>query len=324
MNDLPEVEPTRSPYADSPSTASITRPHGKGRTTAAIFGMTLLAGMVGGAWLMKQYGPADVSPTASVAAAPGTGDSNAANPPSLPQPQADTSLTPSADTLATDNPAGPTPNVTAFQSSRIAALEQRIAEINLQARAAGGNASRAEGLLVAFAARRAVERGQSLGYIDSELRQRFGSTMPRAVMTIIEASTRRVTADKLREKLETLEPILLSQDGSAASMWSNLTNLFVVRSENAPIVDPAQRLLRAKRALDIGRVDRAVLEVEKMPGAARAGDWLTSARHYNEAQQALDLIESAAIQDPQNLRDFGVKAGPAPAPSPAATPLPTE
>src|SRR6187431_1746543 len=46
---------------------------------------------------------------------------------------------------------------------RIAEMEQRLARIDVQADAAAGNAARAEGLLIAFAARRAVERGDRLG-----------------------------------------------------------------------------------------------------------------------------------------------------------------
>ena len=49
--------------------------------------------------------------------------------------------------------------------SRVAAMEQRLAKLDLQLQAASGNAARTEGLLVAFAARRAVERGAPLGYL---------------------------------------------------------------------------------------------------------------------------------------------------------------
>src|SRR3546814_3305882 len=42
---------------------------------------------------------------------------------------------------------------------RVNRLEQRIAAIDTQSRAAVGNADRAEGLLFAFAARRALDRG---------------------------------------------------------------------------------------------------------------------------------------------------------------------
>lgn len=310
----------QSSYTAPPSPTYVppSRPVGKGRTTAAIFGVTLLAGMVGGAWLMKSYGPRSVLevPVATdagtvAAAAPAQGSSEAF-PYAAP-----------GSSGATDSVPAPVETATGVESGRIAALEQRVNQINVASGDAGANASRAEGLLVAFAARRAVERGQSLGYIESELRQRFGSAMPRAVATIIEASSLHVTADKLRERLEVLEPALMSADGATPGFWSTLSNLFVVRPENAPSVDPTQRMARAKRALDIGRVDRAIVEVEQLPGAKRAQDWLILARRFNEAQKALDLVESAAIQDPRNLRDYGVAPAPAnPLAPAAATPAP--
>lgn len=309
---------------------------GKGRTTAAVLGVTLLAGMVGGAWLMKSYGPrgvvevpmagSDAAGSDAAGSDAGT-NSGAAQGGNEPFPYAAPGSSGATGDGTAGNAAGgtiaPSPEtVSAFESGRIAALEQKVDRINVASGDAGANASRAEGLLVAFAARRAVERGQSLGYIESELRQRFGSAMPRAVATIIEASSLHVTADKLRERLEVLEPALMSADGATPGFWSTLSNLFVVRPENAPSVDPTQRMARAKRALDIGRVDRAIVEVEQLPGAKRADAWLVLARRFNEAQKALDLIESAAIQDPRNLQDYGAPNPLAPAATPPAAPAP--
>jgi hypothetical protein len=57
---------------------------------------------------------------------------------------------------------------------RLAAAEQRLTQLDLQAQAAAGNAARAESLLIAFATRRAVERGAELGYLSDQLRLRFG------------------------------------------------------------------------------------------------------------------------------------------------------
>src|SRR5207253_1324775 len=73
-------------------------------------------------------------------------------------------------------------------SRRIAALEQRIGSVDTQSRAAVGNADRAEGLLVAFAARRALDRGVALGFLETMLQQRFGQNQPNAVGRIIFAS----------------------------------------------------------------------------------------------------------------------------------------
>jgi hypothetical protein len=83
-------------------------------------------------------------------------------------------------------------------TARVAELEQRLSRITLEAESASGNASRAEGLLVAFAVRRALDRGLSLGYLDAQLRLRFGDDQPNAVKTIIDTSREPVTLEQLR------------------------------------------------------------------------------------------------------------------------------
>ena len=61
-------------------------------------------------------------------------------------------------------------------ATRVETLEGKVADIETQAKEATGDASRAEGLLVAFAARRALDQGVGLGYIEGLLRERFGGT----------------------------------------------------------------------------------------------------------------------------------------------------
>ena len=58
---------------------------------------------------------------------------------------------------------------------RVAELENRLSLINVQAQEASGNAGRAEGLLIAFAARRALDRASALGYLEGQLQLRFGA-----------------------------------------------------------------------------------------------------------------------------------------------------
>ena len=71
-----------------------------------------------------------------------------------------------AETLAAPLSAPtPTPSAAGLESAqtalgvRMAELEQRMTRLNFEAEAASGNAARAEGLLIASAARRSVERG---------------------------------------------------------------------------------------------------------------------------------------------------------------------
>ncbi len=63
-------------------------------------------------------------------------------------------------------------------AARLADLEARTASVGGQARAASGYATRAEGLMIAFAARRQLDRGLPLGYIEEQLRERFGPIQP--------------------------------------------------------------------------------------------------------------------------------------------------
>src|SRR3546814_16221232 len=57
---------------------------------------------------------------------------------------------------------------------------------------------------------------------------------------------------------------------------------------------------RARRYLSAGQADQAIAEIEAMPGAEVAGEWLMDARRYHEARRALDLIETAAILEPRD------------------------
>lgn len=188
---------------------------------------------------------------------------------------------------------------------RLAAAEQRLAKLDLQAQAAAGNAARAEGLLIAFAARRALEKGAELGYLGDQLRLRFGDAMPNAVQTVLANSRNPVTLDRLIARLEGLAPRLTEHSDKPAfeRIGDELSQLFVVRRESAPSPQPQRRLERARLFLESGRVEAAIAEVRNMPGADRAAGWVRDAQRYAAAQRALDLLETAAVLEPRRLRD---------------------
>ena len=201
--------------------------------------------------------------------------------------------------------------------SRIAAAEQRITRLDLQAEAAAGNAARAEGLLIAFAARRALERGADLGYLADQLRLRFGDALPNAVDKVIAVSRDPVTVDRLIARLEGLRPQLerAGRRPSLSQLWDELGSLVTIRRQTTPSARPTVRLERARLFLESGRIDAAIAEVERLPGADNARDWITDATRYAEAQTALDLIETSAVLEPRRLRDGGGR--PIEQPSPA-------
>jgi hypothetical protein len=185
---------------------------------------------------------------------------------------------------------------------RVNLLEQRLADLDAEARAAVGNADRAEGLLVAFAARRALDRGVALGYIEGLLRQRFAQTQPQAVGTIITAARQPVTLQELQEALREVGP-QLAGGGPEQDWWTafktELGGLVTIRRKGTPSTMPAERLRRATRRLDSGEVDVALAEVLRLPGRDKAADWIAKARRYVAARRALDTIETAALLEPR-------------------------
>ena len=190
---------------------------------------------------------------------------------------------------------------------RLAAAEQRLARLDLQAQAAAGNAARAEGLLIAFATRRAVERGAELGYLADQLRLRFGDERPNAVNTIINFSRSDppIRLDTLLARLEGLAPQLAERNEGAS--WSSfklaVSQLFVIRRESTPSPQPEMRLERARYALEQGRYQNAIDEIRNMPGADKAEAWIADAEKFRDAMAALENIETAAVLDQGGLRD---------------------
>lgn len=267
------------------------RPAGSGLSLRAVLGTAFLA-FVGGAaligWLIYDnrlpidagFGRPEVAapaPTASPLAA-------------LPSPSASPSLA----------------AVAGGMDQRIAALEQRLTRLDLQAAATEGNTARAEALLVALATRRAIERGAPLGYLETQLKLRFGDAQANSVETLIANAQRPVTIDQLSSDLEALGPTLLgtpANEGGWARFTRELSGLFVVRRGDAPSAQPDARLDRARLMLRSGQVEAALAEVQRLPGASAAGNWANAARRYAASQKALDQIETAALLEPEKLKD---------------------
>jgi hypothetical protein len=185
-------------------------------------------------------------------------------------------------------------------AGRLDQIETRLRDADASSRNASGYATRAERMLVAIAARRAIERAQPLGPVETQLRLRFGESNPDAVAAIIAASRAPMTLDDLRLALDNLAPQLLRNPDDA--LWDRarriLSDLVVLRPADVPSPRPADRLRRARRALDEGNIETALAEVARMPGVASADNWVAAARRQSEARRALTEIERAAIQTP--------------------------
>ncbi len=196
-------------------------------------------------------------------------------------------------------PAVPLP----IDANRIATLEARLMLLERQALSVQGSAGRADALVIAFAARRAIERGVALGYLEPLLVERFGANHQAAVATVVTASRNPVTQAELIADYDKLGP-LLRGTGPEESWWDGarreLGTMVSIRRNDSPSPRPAARFDRARARLDSGEVDAALAETMRLPGAARpeAQGWIARARRLIAAKRALDEIESFALIGP--------------------------
>lgn len=269
----------------------VERPARRLRTTLLIGLVSFILGAVAVSWALTQWAPARQLLT-----------------PAAPAPSANRPMTvaaaPAPVATLTSPAVGATPEAVAITESRVAGLEARLAQIDAQAANASNNAARAEGLLIAFAVRRAIDRGVGLGFLEGQLRDRFAETQPRAVAAIISAAQAPVTIDTLGQQLELLTPTLAG--GGPDESWLSAIrrtagSMFIVRKATTPSPSLDDRLARARLALDGGQVDTALAEVARLPSRAAATDWMAAARRYIEAHRALDILEAAALTAPHSV-----------------------
>src|SRR5947209_12368283 len=189
----------------------------------------ILAGAAAATWALAHYPPAarflGIVPAASPIAAKPLAATTATAPPgtSAAQPQTPT-------------------------NARIAQLESRLARVENATQRAEGSAGRADALVVAFAARRAIDRGVALGYLENLLVDRFGAQHQSAVATIITAARQPVRLNDLITQYETLGPAL-RRGGPQDSWWTSfrrgLGSLVEIRRADRPAMDPDARYQRA-------------------------------------------------------------------------------
>lgn len=198
--------------------------------------------------------------------------------------------------------AEPVPSGTVADAARIAQLEERLARVENASQQAAGSAGRADSLLIAVAARRAIDRGVALGFLERLLVERFGSSHERAVATVVTGAREPVLLNALIADYEMLGPEL-RRGGPDAGWWAGLKrelgSIITVHSAKRPSATPDVRYERALRRLQAGDVDQALTETMRMPGATRAGPWIEDARRYIAVHRALDEIEAAALMPPR-------------------------
>lgn len=275
---------------------------GRGRVVLVV--LLILAALAGGAWYGWKSGWLEVHVSGlSVSPVPS---------PSASMSQAAAQTT--ANLAATDAALPAT-------AAKVSALEQRLAELNQQAASAAGQASQAEALLVAFAARRAIERGQPLGYLETQLRVRFGATQQAAVDRVIAAGQKPMTLPMLTETFEKLSPQLIGgarSEGTWDWMTRQVSELFIIRHADSPSPTAESRAERVREALAGNRIDAAIAEVEHMPGKEAAIEWLAHARDLASVEHALDQLETAALSFPPTPPVVKPDAAPSASASPVA------
>jgi len=256
--------------------------------------VAFLAGLAAMGWLLANWGTA----ATFLGVAPAPPPPAAAEPA---PPPVTMEREPAAD-LPADPQGGERLVIDPETARRVNRLEERLALLDLQSRTAVGNADRAEGLLVAFAARRAIDRGVALGYIETLLRQRFAATEPQSVATVLTVARAPVTVQSLQKQFQEVAPHL-NGGGQGQSWWAafktEMAGLITIRRENTPSTQPAERLRRAGQSLEAGQVEVALLEVLRLPGHERADAWIANARRYVASHRALDRLESAALLEPR-------------------------
>jgi hypothetical protein len=267
------------PYSTPPKSRPL-------RAIMIAMGLAFLGGLAVMGWAFMHWAPAQ-----KMLSAP------AADAPPLPTPGGMPAVSQAAPT--------PQPAAPPIDEARVSALEAKLADIDRRAAAASDQASRAEGLLLAAAARRAVDRGVPLGYLEGQLNAHYGTAQPLAVANIIAASQTPVTLESLRAGLDGVM-IETAPSAAKADWWgklrANFSGLITVRKAGEPSAAPDERLARARLALTTGAVENALAEVARLSGGASTNGWIANARRYIEAHKALDLIETAALTRPDTVK----------------------
>ena len=211
-------------------------------------------------------------------------------------------LTPSDAPVAVESSTGPAGNVATTDASVIAQpVTDQMVPTFPSPNMLSPEAARADGLLLTYAVRRAVDKGAPLGALAEQLRLRFGATQPQSVAAVLSAGQAPVTIDALKTELRGLAPVLLTgnrDDSTWATVKRELSELFVLRKENGPSLAPNERLIRAEALVDAGKLDLAVTEVAALPGASIAQSWMVRAKRLSDARKALDRLEQVAILQP--------------------------
>lgn len=161
------------------------------------------------------------------------------------------------------------------------------------------DSARTEAMLVAMAARRAINAGAPLGDLGPRIETAFGQSQLQALARIKAAEKEGMTPAKLAAEFDSISSVLIREpEMSWSRIRQEILTMFVLHTSDAPPPAADAQLRRARDLVLTGNVDSAIRLVAVMPGAANARDWLAKARRYVETQRALDSLENAALSMP--------------------------
>lgn len=182
------------------------------------------------------------------------------------------------------------------------------------------DSTRTEAMLVAIAARRAIDTGLPLGDLNPRLDAAFGATQPQALVRIRAVEKEGLTPARLAAEFDSIAPMLAEgNDATWDKMRREARNLFTLRRSNTAPAPRDAQLQRIRDLLLSGNAASAIALVTAMPGAAQAQDWLVRARRYSDAQAALDTLEKYALAMPMIAPQAAPLAPPTPPAPEAAT-----
>lgn len=190
-------------------------------------------------------------------------------------------------------------------AAKVQELEKRISQIDRNDSPGNGYTTGQSGIATALRARRMIEAGSSLGSIENQLDQKFGSRFPKAVEAINNLATSPVTLTELRDDMARGESRMIGRS-SDANLWDRITleldELFMLRERGEPSTSPAHILQRAEEDLAKGDLAGAIKKIQELPENDTTKNWLDDAQKYQNAQNALDIIERAALAVPETPR----------------------
>jgi hypothetical protein len=153
-----------------------------------------------------------------------------------------------------------------------------------------------EAMLLAIAARRAIENGKPLGGLLPRLQTTFGQTQAQALATLAAAGESPLSNAVLLAEFEEIAPKLSRPAGTGwARIQYELSTLFVLRRSDRAQSPSAARILRIKQNLMAGETPTALRLVRALPGAPNAADWIAKAQKAIAVKGALDTLDRAAI-----------------------------